>query len=65
MYTEGRTIDAESNLDLTQFDGTGEYEVMVAIDGNITTTVHAFESGGNSRSTTNIGIDNQGTVTVE
>lgn len=65
VYSDGRTIEAESNLDLAQFNQSGEYEVTVTVDGNSTTTLHTFEFGDNSMHVTNIGIDNEGAVTVE
>jgi len=65
VYSDGRTIDAESEVDLDRFDGTGEYEVTVTVDGDSTSVTHTFESDGDSIEVTNIGIDNQGTVTVE
>lgn len=65
IYSDGRTIDAESNLDLAQFNQTGEYEVKVTVDGDSTTITHTFESDDDPTQTTNIGIDNEGIVTVE
>lgn len=65
VYSDGRTIDAESDLDLARFDGTGEYEVRVTVDGESTAVTHTFESDGGPIRVTNIGIDNQGAVTVE
>lgn len=65
VYSDGRTVDAESGLDLARFDRTGEYEVTVAVDGNVTTVQHTFEPDDGPVTITNIGIDNQGTATVE
>lgn len=62
VYSDGRTIDAESDLDLAQFNRTGEYDVAVTVDGESTTVTHTFESGDRM---VNIGIDNQGAVTIE
>lgn len=62
VYSDGRTIDGESELDLTQFDRTGEYDVAVTVDGESTTVTHTFENGDRI---INIGIDNRGAVTVE
>ena len=64
VYSDGRTIDAESDLDLDRFNGTGEYEVKVTVDGNSTTVTRTFESNDDPTRITNIGIDNQGAVTV-
>lgn len=64
VYSDGRTLDAESDLKMAQFNQTGEYEVTVTVDGNTTTTRHTFESKDRPIQTVNIGIDNQGTVTV-
>lgn len=38
VYSDRRTIDAESDLDLdlNRFAGTGEYEVRVTVDGDST-----------------------------
>lgn len=60
-YTAGRTLDAESSVELKSFDGTGEYEVAVTVDGETTVLTHAFGSDENVV----IGIDNEGTVTIE
>lgn len=65
VYSDGRTIDAESDLDLARFDGTGEYEVKVTVDGDSTAVTHTFEADGGPIRVTNVGIDNRGTVTVE
>lgn len=64
VYSDGRTIDAESDLHLDRFTGTGEYEVKVTVDGDSTTVTRTFESNDDPTRITNIGIDNQGTVTV-
>lgn len=65
VYSDGRILDAESDLKLAQFNRTGEYEVAVTVDGNTTTTQHTFQSKDRPIQAVNIGIDNQGTVTVE
>lgn len=65
VYSDGRTLDAESDLKMAQFNRTGEYEVAVTVDGDTTTTHHTFESKDRPIQAINIGIDNQGTVTVE
>lgn len=64
VYSDGRVIDAETDHRMAQFNQTGEYEVRVTVDGTTTITRHTFESTGKSQQTVNIGIDNQGTVTV-
>jgi hypothetical protein len=64
VYSDGRTLDAESDLKMAQFNRTGEYEVAVTVDGNTTVTRHTFESKDRPIQAVNIGIDNQGTVTV-
>lgn len=61
VYSAGRTIDGESDAELAAFDRAGEYEVKVTVDGNSTILTHTFETG---QTTTTIGIDNQGTVTI-
>ncbi|WP_435097210.1 hypothetical protein [Halorubrum sp. N11] len=66
VYSDERTLDAESDLKMVQFNQTGEYEVAVTVDGDTTTTTrHTFESKDRPIQAINIGIDNQGTVTVE
>lgn len=65
IYSDGRTVDAESDLNLAQFNRTGEYELKVTVDGTSTTVTHTFESDGGPIHVTNIGIDEQGAVTVE
>jgi hypothetical protein len=65
VYSDGRTVEAESDLNLEQFDGTGEFEVRVAVDGDRSERTHTFESDDNSIQVTNVGIDNEGVVTVE
>lgn len=64
VYSDGRTIEAESDLNLAQFNQTGEYDVKVTVDGNSTTMTHAFQSSDDSIHVTNIGIDNDGAVTI-
>lgn len=61
-YTAGRTLDRESDVDLDPFEGTGEYEVAVTVDGETTVLTHTF---GPDDATVSIGIDNQGSVTIE
>lgn len=65
VYSDGRTIDAETGLDLARFDQTGEFEVTVAVDGNVSTIQHTFEPDDDPVTITTIGIDNQGTASVE
>lgn len=64
-YSDGRTIEAESDLSLKRFEDSGEYEVRVTVDGNPFETTHTFEPNDDSIQVTNIGIDNEGLVTVE
>lgn len=65
VYSDGRTIGAESGLNLKQFENTGEYSVLVAVDGERTETTHTFEPEDRPIPVTNIGIDNDGQVTIE
>lgn len=65
IYSDGRTVAAESQQNLGPFNQTGEFTVTVTVDGNSTTTTHTFEPDADSVTITNIGIDNQGQVTVE
>ncbi len=61
-YTAGRTLDANEDTELASFDRTGEYRIDVSVDGQTTEIPYTFESG---KSPVTIGIDNNGTVTVE
>lgn len=61
VYAAGRTVDAESDVDLRPFDRSGTYDVKVTVDGTTTVVAHEFERG---QSTTTIGIGNEGSVTV-
>lgn len=65
VYSDGRTIDAETDTNLAQFNQTGEYDVTVTVDGEATTISHTFESDSDPAEVTNIGIDNDGQVTIE
>lgn len=65
IYSDGRTIGAESDLKMAKFNRIGEYEVRVSVDGNSTTRRHTFEFDDPPIHITNIGIDNDGAVTVE
>lgn len=65
VYSDGQTHDAESDLTMTQFNQTGEYEVGVTVDRNTTTIRHTFRSKDRLIPVINIGIDTQGTMTVE
>ena len=63
VYSDGRTVDGESQQDLATFDGTGDFEVTVSVDGNVTTVQHSF-TPASGPVITNVGIDNDGSVTV-
>ena len=65
VYSDGRTIDAETDTNLAQFNQTGEFDVTVTVDGKSTTVSHTFESASDSVEVANIGIDNDGQVTIE
>lgn len=65
VYSDGRTLEAESGLNLAQFEQTGEFEVKVTVDGTPTIVTHTFQSTDDSIHTTTIGIANDGTVTIE
>lgn len=65
VYSDGRIVDEESDQKMAQFNRTGEYEVVVSVDGDRMTTRHTFESEDRPIQAVNVGIDNQGTVTVE
>jgi hypothetical protein len=65
VYSDGRTIDAESDLDMAQFNRTGEYKVRVSVNGDSTTIRHTFEFEDHPVHITNIGINNEGDVTIE
>jgi hypothetical protein len=60
-YVTGRTLDANSQANLEPFSETGEYVVTVTIDGTATELTHTFEGGD---SVVNIGIDNEGQVSI-
>lgn len=62
VYSDGRTVAAESDLDLDRFGHTGEYDVTVTVDGNSTELTHTFQTDDNAIS---IGIDNEGAVSME
>lgn len=61
-YTAGRTLAAESDVELDAFDETGEYELKITVDGD--STVHTHEFTGEEPASLSIDIDNSGTVTV-
>lgn len=61
VYATGRTLDANSQVNLEPFSETGEYVVTVTVDGTATELTHTFESGD---SVVNIGIDNEGQVSI-
>jgi hypothetical protein len=63
VCSAGRTVDAESGVELPPFEEAGEYEMTVAVDGESTTLTHIFENEDGYTATT-IGIDDDGAVTV-
>ncbi|WP_254840612.1 hypothetical protein [Natronomonas marina] len=63
VYAAGRTVDAESDVDIDPFEETGEYEVKITVDGESTVRTHTFDGEG-SATTTTIGIDEDGDATV-
>jgi len=65
VYSEGRTIEAETDFNLAQFSQTGEFDVKVSVDGNTTSLTHTFQPTDDQIHVTNIGIANDGTVTIE
>ena len=65
VYSDGRTIEAETDFNLAQFTQTGEFDVKVTVDGNATTLTHTFQPTDDPIHTTTIGIGNDGTVTIE
>jgi hypothetical protein len=65
VYSDGRTIGAESDFNLKQFNQTGEFDVKVTVDGDSTTETHTFQPTDHPVHTTTIGIANDGTVTIE
>ena len=65
VYSDGRTIEAETDFDLAQFNQTGEFDVKVTVDGNSTTMSHTFQSTDHPIHVTTIGINNDETVTMD
>ena len=65
IYSDGRTLEAESQLNMARFNRTGEFTMRITVDGNSTTLSHSFSEDSDSPVITNIGIDNDGQVTVE
>ncbi|MEF8894297.1 hypothetical protein [Halodesulfurarchaeum sp.] len=65
VYSDGRTLGAESQLNMARFNRTGEFEMKITVDGNSTTLSHTFGEDSDPPDVTNIGIDNDGKVTVE
>ncbi|PSQ18254.1 hypothetical protein BRD02_01250 [Halobacteriales archaeon QS_8_69_73] len=45
VCSAGRTVDAESGVELPPFEEAGEYEVTVAVGRESTTLTYAFEPG--------------------
>lgn len=61
VYTADTTIDGETDVELSSFDKTGEYTVLVTVDGRETRLTYEFTSDD---STTSIGISNEGNVFI-
>ncbi len=64
VYSDGRTLEAESQLELARFNRTGEFEMRITVDGESTTRSHTFSEDAEPPAVTNIGIDNEGQITV-
>lgn len=60
-YATGRTLDTDSQVNLEPFTETGEYAVTVTVDGTTTELTHTFDR---DNSVVNIGIDNEGEVSI-
>ena len=61
VYSEGRTLESESDSQLESFTQNGEYKVAVTVDGQTTVKTYTFPS---DESATTIGINNDGSVTI-
>ena len=61
VYSAGRTIEGESDAELEPFSKTGEYKVVLTVDGHSTVTTYRFMS---DESATTIGVNNEGNVTI-
>ena len=61
VYSAGRTLESESDTQLESFAQNGEYQVAVTVDGQTTVKTYTFPS---DESTTTIGINNDGNVTI-
>ncbi|WP_232702016.1 hypothetical protein [Halobacterium wangiae] len=61
QYTSEKTLPAESQADLSSFEGSGEYTVAVTVDGTTTGRTHEF---GSDDETLSIGVQNDGSVIV-
>ena len=60
-YSTEKSLPAESQADLSTFEGSGEYTVAVTVDGNTTERTYEFSSDDE---TVSIGVDNDAVVTV-
>ena len=60
-YSTEKTLPAESQADLSTFEGSGEYTVAVTVDGNTTERTYEFSSGDE---TVSIGVQNDASVIV-
>jgi hypothetical protein len=61
QFSATASPSAESNVELGSFGGTGEYTLLVTVDGRETRLSYEFASDDD---TVSIGIDNQGNVFV-
>ncbi|MFD1512394.1 hypothetical protein [Halomarina rubra] len=61
VYSDGRTLEPESDSELESFAENGEYQVAVTVDGQTTVQTYTFPSDD---SATTIGINNDGSVTI-
>lgn len=60
VYSEGRTLEAESDIQLEPFTQNGQYQVEVTVDGKTTVETYTFPRDDS----TTIGIDNDESVTI-
>ncbi|MFB6072795.1 MAG: hypothetical protein ABEJ88_07490 [Halobacterium sp.] len=58
VYRDSANVGAETDAELASFSKSGEYTVLVTVDGRTTRLSYEFESGG----TVSIGVGNDGNV---